>query len=364
MATKSRQRPRLRGLRIALVPEAAPGGGNSVLHLVTPGLLDRVAEWGADYGGVGRYPNLEWLLARATAQSRPVRGAEATLSALFGIEVPVPAGALTRLALTGEQDAGLWMCVEPVHLEAGVTDLVLTGPDPLRLQAHEARALVARINDHLAPENLAVEATAPGHWHLCLPSGFGLPETDALTEVLGRPVNTRLPRGADARDWHRRINELQMVLFDAPENRAREARGLPTVNSVWLWGAGSLPESLAAPAERIYGDGPLLAGLARRAGVPCETLPETAEPVLATAGTRLVYLDVLLADAAGDDLQAWQASLEGLERAWFAPLRRALGSSRLTRLIIHSGCGPVFVVDSGARWRLWRRARPLVEFAP
>jgi hypothetical protein len=335
-----------------------------VLHLVTPGLLDRVTEWGADYGGVGRCPNLEWLLSRATVQSRPVQGAEATLSALFGIEAPVPAGALTRLALTGEHDGDPWMCMEPVHLEAGITDLVLTGPASLRLEAHEARGLVARINDHLAPEGLAVEATAPGHWHLRLPGTMPLPETDALSQVLGRPVNTRLPRGPDARGWHRRINELQMALFDAPENRAREARGLPTVNSVWPWGAGRLPARLSAPAERIYGDDLLPAGLARAAGIPCEPLPETAEPVLAAAGTRLVYLDVLLADVAGDDLEAWQAAMEGLERTWFGPLRRALGSSRLRRVVIHSGCGPVFVLDSAARWRLWRPVRPLPEFAP
>jgi hypothetical protein len=35
----------------------------AVLHLLIPGLLDRAREWQSDYGGVGRYPSLEWLLA-------------------------------------------------------------------------------------------------------------------------------------------------------------------------------------------------------------------------------------------------------------------------------------------------------------
>jgi hypothetical protein len=342
------------------MPKRAP----SVLTLVVPGLLDRVAVWQADYGSVGHYPALEWLLARADVRQEQCTGVEAVLCALFGVHGPVPAGPLRRLALTGRRDPGRWMCMDPVHLEAGMKDLVLTDPGQLHLTTEEARALVGRLNAYLADDALQVEATTADRWHLCLPESMPAPETVSLSRVSGRPINAFLPAGGDTRYWHGRLNELQMLLFDAPENRAREARGLPTVNSVWPWGAGELPGSVHAPFSRIYGDDPLVAGLARCADLSSAPLPDTAEPVLAESGTRLVCLDMLSGDVARDDLEAWQAGMEGLEAAWFTPLRRALGSSALRHLRVYSTCGPVFDLVPGARWRLWRRARPLEAFAP
>jgi hypothetical protein len=336
-------------------------GETSCLHLLIPGLLDRLPDWQASYGTVGRYPHLEWLLARARLETGDDLGPEASLSALFGVPGSVPAGALRRLALTGERDTGLWMCMDPVHLEPGITDLVLSGPAGLRLTQDEAQGLVGRINEHLSQDGLSIEATAPGHWHLRLPEDSPMPQTHSLGQVLGRPINALLPAGPDASVWHQRINELQMVLFDAPENLARESRGLATVNSLWPWGAGRLPRDLRAPASRVYGDDLLLAGLARCAGISTDPPPDSADGVLETAGSRLVYLDPLLLDVAGDDLEGWQASMEGLERAWFAPLRQALGSSRLKRLVIHSCRGAVFTLEAGARWQFWKKSRPLPE---
>lgn len=334
----------------------------SVLHLLVPGLLDRVGEWQASYGGVGRFPALEWLLGRSKSGPAQSLGLGDVLARLFAIPGPLPAGPLTRLALTGERDDQVWMCMDPVHLEPGITDLVLTGPDQLRLELDDARALAGRINAHLAEDGLHIEVNAPGHWHLRLPATWVVPETRNLDAVLGRPINSRLPTGPEAAYWHRLINELQMVLFDAPENRAREARGLPSVNSVWPWGGGVLPEHLSAPVSRLWGDDLLLAGLARHAGVPIEPLPETAEPVLAAGGARLVVLDMLHTDAALDDLEAWQSGMEGLERAWFEPLRKALGKASLKRLVIHGTAGAVFELPASARWRLWRRSEPLVRY--
>ena len=340
------------------------GDGPAVLHLVIPGLLDRVREWQSDYGDVGRYPSLEWLLGRAQVQMQGAAGMEATLAELFGFPGALPGAALRRLALTGEAHTGRWLCMDPVHLEAGVTDLVLSGPDMLCLDSREAQALVDRINAHLAGEGLAIEATRPDQWHLCLPEGTAVPDTVALSRVLGRPVNASLPGGGQSRYWHQLINELQMLLFDAPENHAREARGLPTVNSVWPWGGGALPESVHAPVTRMYADDPIVSGLGRLAGVPVEPLPDAAEAVLQTRGPRLVWLDMLWEDVVRDDPEAWGGGLDGLERAWFMPLRRALRGPRLSALHVYTAFGPVFEVSAAACWRFWRRPRPLRECLP
>ncbi|MFX8910711.1 hypothetical protein ABTN03_18850, partial [Acinetobacter baumannii] len=41
------------------------------------------------------------------------------------------------------------------------------------------------------------------------------------------------------------INEAQMLLFDAPENQARDARGAAPVNGLWLWGGAAARPALA-----------------------------------------------------------------------------------------------------------------------
>jgi hypothetical protein len=54
------------------------------------------------------------------------------------------------------------------------------------------------------------------------------------------------------------------------------------------------------------------------------------------------------------------ATLAGLERRVFAPVRAALAGRRLQEVAFHTGSA-IHVLDGGARWRLWRPARPLAE---
>jgi hypothetical protein len=108
----------------------------------------------------------------------------------------------------------------------------------------------------------------------------------------------------------------------------------------------------------------VLAGLAQWAGIPADPLPESAQAVLAESMPRLVCLDTLSGDVASDDFEAWQAGVEGLERAWFAPLRRALGGRHLPALRLYSAFGPVFDLRAVDRWRFWRRPQPLAGVCP
>ncbi|MGZ7354524.1 hypothetical protein ACXWRX_09325, partial [Streptococcus pyogenes] len=74
-----------------------------------------------------------------------------------------------------------------------------------------------------------------------------------------------LPQGPQGRRWRVLINEAQVLLHQHPLNAERRAKGLPPVNSLWLWGAGRLPAQVRGAFEGVIGDDLLLAALARRA---------------------------------------------------------------------------------------------------
>ncbi|MDF3823138.1 hypothetical protein P3G55_24830 [Leptospira sp. 96542] len=87
--------------------------------------------------------------------------------------------------------------------------------------------------------------------------------------ALGSDVAPWLPSSTPGAPLLRRLlNEMQMLLYTHAANDAREARGLPSVNSFWLHGCGTLaavPEpqetwtvldSLSGPALQghVHGD--------------------------------------------------------------------------------------------------------------
>src|SRR5258707_13045446 len=48
-------------------------------------------------------------------------------------------------------------------------------------------------------------------------------------------------------------NEVQMAWFEHPVNEAREARGLPAVNSIWFHAQGSA-QPVKSPFARVFSD--------------------------------------------------------------------------------------------------------------
>ena len=54
----------------------------------------------------------------------------------------------------------------------------------------------------------------------------------------------RYASGEGAERWRALLNESQIVLHNHPINAVREARGAVAVNSLWFWGAGTLPDSV------------------------------------------------------------------------------------------------------------------------
>jgi hypothetical protein len=149
--------------------------------------------------------------------------------------------------------------------------------------------------------------------------------------------------------WAALLTEIQMALHEHPVNEARE---LP-VNSVWLWGAGTLPRSASGPWHSLAAGDPLARGLARVAGLAVREPARSAE----------AWLAELPAD--GRHLAVLDGPVTELEARWFAPLLAALKGGRIGMVSLHlPEAGVAAETTRGDLRRFWRRPRALDLHAP
>ncbi len=287
-------------------------------------------------------PALAALLARGAADPAPADSLAQALCRATRID-PCPLAALSLLEEGGTPGDAYWLRADPVYLHLNIDQLVLTDPRDLALTADAAKALCASLNAHFRADGLELLAPAPDRWYLRLEREPAL-HTTALGRVIGQGIQPHLPSGPEAARWRSIMNEAQMLLFEHPVNQAREAEGLPPVNSLWFWGGGFLRALEPTRAVRLYG--PPLPGAA--------PLPATLDE-LDPAREAVVVLEGLR----GLSGTALAAQLLRYETAWFAPALAALKSRRLAGLTLYlTGDQPAqHYLRPRHAWRFWRRAQ-------
>jgi len=312
-------------------------------------------------------------LDRLLSRSKPVAcggdGLEAALARWFGLEGceqdTLPVAPLTYRLDTGESASGYLLRADPVHLRADQSSLRLFDADTFTITQGEMDQLVASFNAFYAGRDLQLQAPCPRRCYLSCPSAPGI-TTTALSQVAGQDINAFLPQGSEAADWHRLLNEVQMLFHDHPVNVAREQHGEPAINSLWFWGGGVSPERLQCQAIRIASDHPLVKGLALQAKLPLLDVPLEARGLLAadTEGITLVIDDALASAARYGEFESWVKGVLDLEKAWFAPLLELLRRGVLGSLEIDPCNGTRFLIDWRQHYRFWRRDRPFERFCP
>jgi hypothetical protein len=139
-----------------------------------------------------------------------------------------------------------WGLLTPSHWVLGSEQLNLSDPEALALEEAESRRFLEAVRELFESEGFELVYGAPTRWYASHPGLAGLP-TAALDRVIGRNVDRWLDPHPRARLVRRLQSEVQMVWQHHPLNEAREARGLPQVNSVWLSGCGVAPEGAPPP---------------------------------------------------------------------------------------------------------------------
>lgn len=147
--------------------------------------------------------------------------------------------------ITGQPCA--WLL--PAHLQLGMDSASLTDPAAMQLADADSQALLAAAAPLLAGDGLTLAQASgrPGCWlsqgglwqHVLAPSPAA-----AQRQQLSREALARADDPAHQRQLTRLLSELEMLLASHPVNHAREAAGLPPVNTLWVHGAGLLAQPL------------------------------------------------------------------------------------------------------------------------
>lgn len=325
-------------------------------------------------------PALETLLARGRRTDAATGPAtfDAALARAFDLDTAAPYAALRLLGEGIDPGRHHWACADPVHLRLHQERLILADGARAEVTMAEAEALVSELNRHFGTgsesgesfesfESFEFIAAAPERWYLRLSAAASF-ETPPLSAMAGRRIERQLPEEAGLAWLRRLLNEAQMLLHGHAVNEARADAGRMTVNSLWLWGPGRLPDTSAGKWTTVCSDHPLARGLARHAGIPERPAPASFDALKAFAGKDdrlLVTLEPLLRAVQYEDIDAWRDGIVALERDWFAPLAAAVRAGRVVLDLRASTIygEPGWQVERGDLWKFWKRRQPLQALA-
>jgi hypothetical protein len=321
--------------------------------MIVPGLDPLSSQ---DEGGTGRLPGLARLAGRGTVVKRQVEaGQDATHAAVLeALQLrdaahQYPSAPVIRTGSTGERAVGFWLRAQPIHFAAGL-DRLTTVPlqGAARMNAAERAALSPTLADHLQSAGIQLHEGADGEWLLHCEELLQV-QTVTPAYAAANPRAEILPRGRDARGLRRLMTELQMLLHDHPVNAARERRGLPPLNAIWVHGEGMLSDVTPQTLPEASGDDVYLRGIYRLHDRAVQ--PKAADA--ATLLNRLAGPTVAIIDP---------PDLHSLDTQWLVPLGRALFGGAIARLTVLFDEWRIDA-DRASMFKLWRRPLPPANWA-
>jgi hypothetical protein len=194
---------------------------------------------------------------------------------LLGEQLPIAPVLLLALSDLTVSPNEVIACLQPVHLHATRDHLILMAQSQIDLTVEESRNLFEVVRPFIE-EDFGHKVIFQGQRDWFIPAGpFANLATHSIDQAHGRNIDWWMPRDTNvtgiARLWRKLQNEIQMLWHIDSVNEERAQRGYPSINSLWISGIGKLADvqtpDLLRDTTQIYGEHPLLAGLAKYLGI-------------------------------------------------------------------------------------------------
>ncbi len=333
--------------------------GASRLNVLVPGLSRAIQACGASVTS----SVLNRILERGRSTESQHNSFESLAFSMFELKPPsdsreLPVAAVSYFGATDQRPDGWCLRIDPAHLQTRLTKLYLIAGKPLAVSSDEAGALIRVIHELYREQGWRVETTESDQWYLLVPDDPGV-TTTPITGAIGRDVDALLPAGANASWWHACMNEIQMAFHADPVNTERDTQGLYTINTVWPWGSGRLPNLKKTVWRRVWSDEPLTRGLAKLSKARLSPVPTDAADVVKDLSpeSNLLVLGDSWSEIDSSDMDFACSRLQNLEQKWWRPLFSALKAGSFSALTVTDfGLGAVSVSRPDTRgWRQWLR---------
>jgi hypothetical protein len=252
------------------------------------------------------------------------------------------------LAQDGIPTDSYWLMLNPVHIHIARDHLVLTDQRQLDVTEAESMALFAAAAPYFDEAGHTLLYGGAHLWFMRADAWRTL-QTASPDAACGHNIDIWMPQGDGARDWRKLQNEVQMLWHAHPVNLHRADRGLPPVNSLWLWGGAD--SAHAAPHDtyrNVFNCNTPLTALCGPASSQLRAA-NAAELLQNANAPCLLVLDDLIAAALAEDWSAWLQQWQMLDCTWLMPLHQALGKAQLPQLRL--------IMSDGARCRTFHSTR-------
>lgn len=251
-----------------------------------------------------------------------------------------PVAAVTRQLDAGDAALSAWLRADPAYVQPDINGArLLAYGSTLALTPEECGELLRPLRPLFGDTGFVIDAPTPSRWYLRLPRDARLPTFAGPDEALGADLFEHLPDGPEGRRWRALLSEAQVVLHNHPVNARRVAAGKQPVNSLWFWGASTLPDHVTTAYTAVFSDDDAMQAFATMARAAAMPLP----PRWGTAGGDRVF-----------DLRHVH-DLALLQSDWIEPLLRDLRAGDIAIASLAFADGTRFAMRASHRWRFWRR---------
>jgi hypothetical protein len=207
---------------------------------------------------------------------------------------------------------GYWFTLNPVHIHVARDHLVMTDQRRLALDDGEARSLFEAAKTMCEEIGISLIFGDSKTWFLRADAWNSL-QTASLDAACGHNMDIWIAKGTHEVAWRKLQNEIQMLWHIHPVNQAREERGDPLVNSVWLHrGSASLQE--------IFYD------------LGAKNLSNAIRAISSLKTNQFLLIENLHEASLNSDWGDWLAKINELEQELFAPLLQALVKREIQEL--------------------------------
>ena len=309
-------------------------------------------------------PGLHWFVNKGRYQAVKRNSFSHSLCELFGLsgndDHDQPIAAITRLVDSNQYPDGIWLRVDPVHVNADGNRLKLTDSSQFTLTQHDALAFAAEINSLLKPYNLELEVPCSTRWYLKFNDDYHL-KTKPIDSVIGQNILPFMPSGDDKINFVQLMNDIQMILHDFPINTNREEEKKLPINSVWLWGYGKLPDILDRNWSFVFGDEILAEGLSMLSATPFSKLPQKLDDIHSKQSN---YINLIVISDFDKfryyyEFDEWVEILMNYEINWFTPLYEAIKRNDLDEVRIETDINSI-TINKNTKYNFWKRKKRFI----